>query len=88
MLKQLWARYITWRNTDGAIIHTIVIARIKLFVGVGYTALMQSGVDVTAFVQDQKYKVAIQLFMAWLAVDGTLTEWGRRHAAEDIGEKS
>lgn len=85
MLKSLWNRYWTWRNTDGKVIHTIVIARVKLFVGTAYTVLQQSGVDVVSFVNDQKWKVALQLFFAWLVVDGTLAEWGRRHAADDIG---
>ena len=86
MLKKLWDHYWTWRATDGKIIHTLVISRIKLFAGVGYTVLLQSGVDVTSFIHEEKYKAGIQLFMAWLAVDGTLCEWGRRHAADDIGE--
>lgn len=85
MLKNLWNRYWTWRTTQGQIIHTLVIARIKLFLGTAYTVLNQSGVDVISFVEDHKWKIALQLFFAWLAVDGTLSEWGRRHAADDIG---
>ncbi len=84
MLKNLWNRYWTWRNTQGQIIHTLVIARVKLFLGVGYTVLMQSGVDIVSFVEDKKWKVALQLFFAWLAVDGSLSEWGRRHSADDL----
>lgn len=86
MLKRLWNKYWTWRDRTGGIVHTIVIARIKMFLGLAYTVLMQSGVDVVSFVQDQKWKIALQLFFAWLAVDGSLAEWGRRHRADDMAE--
>ena len=84
MLKRLWDKYWTWRDTTGSVVHTLVIARIKLFLGMGYTVLQQSGVDIVSFVEDKKWKIALQLFFAWLVVDGTLAEWGRRRNADDL----
>lgn len=84
MLKRLWTKYWTWRDTTGGIVHTIVIARIKMFLGTAYLTMQQAGVDISSFIADPKVKVAVQLFFAWLVVDGTLAEWGRRHAADDL----
>jgi hypothetical protein len=64
---------------------TILFARVKLFLGMAFTAVQQSGVDVTSFVENNRLKVAIQVFFAWLIVDGTVSEWARKHRAEDLG---
>lgn len=86
MFKRLWVRYWTWRTTKGEIIHTLVIARIKLLLGGGFTALQQSGVDIASIVtNNEAYQAAIRIVMAWLVFDGTLSEWARRHKADDIG---
>ena len=85
MLKKLWDRYWTWRATDGKIIHTLVIARLKLVVGTAFTGLQQSGVDVAGWVTTRvEYQNAIRVFMAILTLDGTLSEWARRHKADDV----
>jgi hypothetical protein len=63
---------------------TIAIARAKFIIGAVFTAVQQSGVDLTALTDKPGYKIAIQVFMAYLVVDGTLTEWARRRRAADL----
>ena len=80
MFSRIWA----WYKPIHASFHsseTILIARIKIFVGIAFTALQQSGVDVASFVEDHRLQIAIRLFMAWLVVDGTVGEWMRRRNA-------
>ena len=57
---------------------SIAWARVKLFVGTAFTAIQQSGVDLTSFFDSQRVKIAIQIAFAWLIVDGTVSEWARR----------
>lgn len=85
LLRRYWDRYWTWRNNEGRIIHTLVWARIKLLLGLGFTGIQQSGVDVAALVtQKAEYQAAVRIAFAILAVDGTLSEWARRHKADDL----
>lgn len=63
---------------------TIFIARVKVTLGLAFTAIQQSGVDLTAFTDKPAYKIAIQVFMAYLIADGTLGEWARRRRATDL----
>lgn len=60
---------------------TIFIARVKILIGGGFTALQQSGVDVAGFVEDHRIQAGIRIFMAYLVFDGTLGEWARRRNA-------
>lgn len=70
----MWEKVKAWFKDS----ETLFIARVKIFVGTVFTAIQQSGVDLTTFVESSKVKVAIQIFMAWLIVDGTVGEWARR----------
>lgn len=63
---------------------TIFIARVKVTLGVAFTAIQQSGVDLTSFTDRPGVKIAIQIFMAYLIADGTLGEWARRRRAADM----
>lgn len=65
---------------------TLLLARIKLFLGVGFTALQQSGIDVAGFVENPKLQMALKVVFAWLIVDGTISEWARRSRATDLGD--
>ena len=61
---------------------TIFIARVKVFLGVLFTAVQQSGIDVASVVDNPKLQMAIRVFFAYLIVDGTLTEWARRRNSD------
>jgi hypothetical protein len=64
---------------------TILIARIKLFVGLLFSAVQTSGVDITSFITDSpRLQTGLKVFFAYLAVDGTVGEWARRHRATDL----
>lgn len=89
MFRQLLTKYWTWRDNGGDVVHTIVWARIKLTLGMTFTAVQQSGVDIASIVsQDPIKQAAVRVGFAWLAIDGTLSEWARRHNADDIGSPS
>ena len=64
----------------------ILLARIKLFLGLGFTALQQSGVDVAGFVEDTRLQMALKVIFAWLIVDGSVQEWARRNRATDLND--
>lgn len=86
MFKRLWDRYWTWRSNEGKIIHSLVVARVKLLLGIGFTAVQTSGVDMASWLtKNDAYQNAIRIGFAILAVDGTLSEWARRHKDSDIG---
>lgn len=63
---------------------TIFIARLKLAAGLIFTAVQQSGVDIASIVDNPKAQIALRVLMAWLILDGTLTEWARRRNATDL----
>ena len=63
---------------------TIFIARLKLMLGLAFTAFQQSGVDIASVVENPKWQIALRVFFAYLIVDGTMTEWARRRNATDL----
>jgi hypothetical protein len=84
----MWAKIKSLFRSFTASFHdseTILIARIKLFLGMGFTAIQTSGVDIASlFVTNLRWQAAIRVFFAWLIVDGTLTEWARRNRNTDL----
>lgn len=78
MLKPLLDRAKPWFKYS----ETIFIARLKLTLGLVFTGIQQSGIDVASFVENQKLQMAIRIFFAYLIVDGTLTEWARRRNSD------
>lgn len=63
---------------------TIFIARVKMMLGLGFTAVQQSGVNLASIIDNPKLQIALQVFMAYLVLDGTLSEWARRRNATDL----
>lgn len=64
---------------------TILIARIKMFVGMIFTAVQTSGVDLAGLITESaKVQAGLRVFFAYLIVDGTLGEWARRNRADDL----
>jgi hypothetical protein len=64
---------------------TILIARIKLFLGMMFTAVQTSGVDLAGFISDRPgMQAGVRIFFAYLIVDGTMGEWARRNRATDL----
>jgi hypothetical protein len=77
----LWQRIVAAHKS-----HTIYIARVKLFLGMVFTAIQQVGVsDVAALLTPKpEYQLAIKIFFAYCAADGFITEWARKYKANDL----
>lgn len=63
---------------------TIFIGRVKMALGLGFTAIQQSGVDIASIVDSPRLQIALRVFFAYLILDGTLTEWARRRNAPEL----
>ena len=77
-LQDEWA--IMWKAGS------IMWARAKVVVGLVWTAVTQSGVDLSTIVSSPKWLLAIKVGAALLLADGLVSEAVRRHGATDLTE--
>jgi uncharacterized membrane protein len=77
----MWAKFAASFHDS----ETILIARIKMFIGIAFTAMQMSGIDLASLVTDSpRVQAAIKVFIAYLVVDGSVSEWARRNRATDL----
>lgn len=67
---------------------SILWARIKLVLGLVWTAVTQSGVDLSSVITNPKVLLGVKVGAALLLADGLFSEVVRRHGATDLDPTS